>query len=283
MALFDNLDIGGLLGGIGSIVGGYENAQSMQDMQDMLRKAMEDAAKNRQEQLGLARNLYDERVGGDVATQKDLQQFDTGFAIPGVQRFEPAYDVAYGRYAAGDQYSPESLRGLLQQRAQDAIDNAYGDVTNATAMQALRTGTNAADTLSELAKERAKSTREAFTEAELQALTGSQQMNLANREAGRKDLDTAQSPLAGALAQRTGGAGTLLAGSQKGRDVATTGLFGNLASAYGDTNKANMYLAPALANSMQGSDPWATMIGGVGKGLEGILGSTKKQGGGAAP
>lgn len=273
--LFGGTDLGGLIGGIGSIIGGVENANSMEGIQDLLAKAMEDAKKARTEQLGLARGLYDERVNGDVATQKDLQQFDTGFAQPAINRFAPAYDESLSRFMEGDQYSPETLRSALMSKAESGIADAYDKVTNATAMQALRTGTNAAETMKELAKQRSEDTRRAFTDAELAALTGSQDMNLKNRQASRSDLDTTQGPLADALGKRTAGAAGLFGGSQKGRDVATSGLMANLSSAFGNQQNANTQLAPTLATAMSGSDPWSTMLGGLGNGLQGIFGNKK--------
>lgn len=251
--------LGDILSLVNTGLGLFESLDRNDQAQDLIRRGA-DTSDITAQQLGTTRNLFDLLFGNIPATQADLQQLDTGFVQPGIDRFSPQYDTAVSRFSAGDRYSPETLRALLQSRAREGVSDAFDKVTNATAMQALRTGTNAGETLKELAKERAKQTSSALRDAELASIAGSEEMNLARGKQANADLATAQSPLLDMLKLRGGLAGNMFSGNQQLRDTATRGAFNNIQSGYGSQAAARSG-ATNLGGQMLTEQPYSTAFG----------------------
>lgn len=254
--------IGDILNLVGSGLGLVESLDRNEQAQDLINRGA-DTSDITAQQLGISRDLFNLLFGNIPATQADLQQLDTGFIQPGIARFEPQYNTAVTRFSEGDRFSPSTLRALLQSRAREGVDDAFDKVTNATTMQALRTGTNAAETLRELAKERAKQTSSALRDAEIAAIGGSEQMNLARQQAGTQGLAATQSPLLDMLKLRGGTASQMFTGNQQLRDTATRGMFNNIQGGFGSQAAARSGVTK-IGGEMLQEQPYtsALMLGG---------------------
>lgn len=260
---------GDILNLVSTGVGLFESIDNNNAMEDAIRRGT-DVSDIRAAQLASGKSLFDLLYGNNPAMQADLQQLDQNFLQPNVDRFEDPYNLAVTRYSQGDAYTPGSLRALLASRAREGIDDAYRAVTDATTMQALRTGTNAAETLKELVKQRARDTSSAMRDAELASITGSEQLNLARQESAQKGLATTQSPLLEALKLRGGAASNMFMGNAQTRDTAARGMFNNIGSAYGSEAAARAGGVRGAYENMQ-EQPWGTAINLGGQALDRLI------------
>ena len=258
-----------LLSLLGSGVSLAESLNKNKQANDIVSKGTDTSAIT-QQQLAASKSLFDLLNGTNAPMQQDLSQLDPTFLQPGVSQFQPAYATANQRFQQGDAYSPETLRALLADKARRGVSDAYDNITNATTMQALRTGTNAGETLRTLAMQRAKDTASALTDAELQAITGSESMNLARQQANQQGLTAAQSPLADALKTRALAATNQFTTGAGLRNTAASGMFDNIRSGFGTQANAAAGGVNAGYNMLQ-NQPFGTAIGTGGMALNNLF------------
>jgi len=112
-------------------------------------------------------------------------------AATNAMRAQPMIDAAMRRFQNFQPMTADRLTGLLTTRVADANNQTFRPIVQDAVTQAARTGTGAGDILAKLGRESAGQLRQGMNEAQIQGMTGAEQVNNARRQGLLSDLQGA--------------------------------------------------------------------------------------------